>query len=124
MTPAETTRIDRLARELFLDSCDALPAGDRAALRAARREALAGRRRLPNLARFLPAGAMMAFLLAVVGGWGYLWQYPGNQADPAATTQVATSQAEADSDLYENLEFYVWLASATDPVSGGLAEIH
>ncbi|MBB3225516.1 hypothetical protein FHW69_000106 [Luteibacter sp. Sphag1AF] len=107
--------IQRRARELYLRASNEVDPVIAGRLRAARRTAL--EKPVSHAARrmLLPAGAFAMLALASL----IVWQ--PRQSSPAAPTQVMQS-AEADSDLppdadsadpalYQDLDFYGWLAS-------------
>lgn len=108
-TPADP--LQQRARQLFVQSCEQLDDTTRMRLRAARNNALADnqpRRMLPML---LPAGAMAASVLALA----ITWHYSGvpRNGQPAAPTSTASTPAtpdNADVDMYNDLDFYRWLA--------------
>ncbi len=103
------------ARSLFDSAVDGVDAATAARLRAARRAATEPRR--ASLTRLLvPAGAFAAAALAL----GLVW-HPHTGAPTASTPAVATVAGNgsdslaatdaADLDLYQNLDFYDWLAT-------------
>ncbi|HVB83636.1 MAG TPA: hypothetical protein VND63_02050 [Rhodanobacteraceae bacterium] len=113
------------ARSLFDSAVSGVDAATAARLRSARRTALQPRR--APLARFLvPAGAFAAAALAL----GLVW-HPHAGAPTASTPAVvavagsgsdALAAADAaDLDLYQNLDFYDWLA--TQPQQPGAASV-
>ena len=113
------------ARTLFDSAVSGVDAATAARLRSARRTALQPQR--APLARFLvPAGAFAAAALAL----GLVW-HPHAGA-PAASTPAVVAVAgggsdalaaadAADLDLYQNLDFYDWLA--TQPKQPGAASV-
>lgn len=119
MTP-DPDKLARRARALYLDASRRLDPALADRLRAARRQALAATpapaRLAPRL--LLPAGAFAVLALATL----VIWQ-PLRHADPPPTRAAATAPAaEADNDLppdadsadpqlYQNMEFYGWLAA-------------
>lgn len=97
-------RLERRVRETL--NRQAVDPATRDALQAARLAALDGRRPLAGR-RWVPATALAALLL-IVG----LWLYPDitEQALPQAPVDdlvVITDEDELD--LFEELEFYIWL---------------
>lgn len=120
MTP-DPDKLARRARALYLDASRQLDPALADRLRAARRRALAASHPPPSrLASrlLLPAGAFAVLALATL----VIWQ-PLRHADPAPThAAAATPAADPDSDLppdadsadpqlYQNMEFYDWLAA-------------
>ncbi len=103
------------ARSLFDGAVRGVDAATAARLRSARRAALQPRH--APIARFLlPAGAFAAAALAL----GLVWHpHAGAPATPAETVATAASTGSdslaaadaADLDLYQNLDFYGWLAT-------------
>jgi len=121
--PDETDpdKLARRARALYLDASRQLDPATAGRLRAARRQALeaarpASSRLAPRL--LLPAGAFAVLALATL----MIWQ-PLHHADQAPTHAVpSASTADTDNDLppdadsadpqlYQNLDFYGWLAA-------------
>lgn len=106
----------RHARELYRRAGPQVDPAMAARLRAARREALAGagHRRMPWM---VPAGACAVAALALVALWQPL-HGPATIATMAPTATVSADAAEAlppdadqtDPALYQNLDFYAWLA--------------
>ena len=94
-------------------STNTLDARTRARLQAARRRAIAqiGAPPIWTLSRWLlPVGVAAA--LAVVGVIGLWWLQPGAPPSMAATLEDAELLFAADNlDLYQNLDFYRWLAA-------------
>ncbi|UGB38832.1 hypothetical protein [Frateuria soli] len=113
-------RLARRARALYLDASRQLDPATAGRLRAARRQALDAARPAPRLASrlLLPAGAFAVLALATL----MIWQ-PLRHADrapshamPAAAAVDADSDLPPDADsadpqLYQNLDFYGWLAA-------------
>ena len=103
------------ARGLFDSAVSGVDAATAARLRSARRTALQPRH--APIARFLlPAGAFAAAALAL----GLVWHpHAGAPATPAVTVATAAGTGSdslaaadaADLDLYQNLDFYGWLAT-------------
>jgi hypothetical protein len=103
------------ARALHEQACEHIDAGTRIKLAAARRSALAGESRHSRRVVWLPAaGAVAACALAL----GVVWFRPQPvDSSSARAGQAAAIDTElpldADSqqlDLYQNLDFYQWLA--------------
>ena len=104
------------ARALHEHACEHIDARTRAKLVGARREALAAQGRRSHRTIWLPAaGAVAACALAI----GVVWFKPQPSGTSVASqTQAATSDSElpppdADAqqlELYQNLDFYQWLA--------------
>ncbi len=120
-------RIEQRARTLFQRASQELDPAMAGRLRAARREALLARPAGPRTVRLLlPAGAFAVVALAAL----MVWQpHRGGGIDnarpPAAAASVNTDDNElppdadsADPALYQNLDFYGWLA-ATDNTHAG-----
>ncbi|MGN2244873.1 hypothetical protein ACFWZU_15370 [Frateuria sp. GZRR33] len=120
MTP-DPDKLAQRARALYLDASRQLDPVTSGRLRAARRQALDAARTSPaRLAPrlLLPAGAFAVLALATL----MIWQ-PLHHADqapsrpmPAAATADADSDLPPDADsadpqLYQNLDFYGWLAA-------------
>ncbi|MEO6968744.1 MAG: hypothetical protein ABI132_09895 [Rhodanobacteraceae bacterium] len=110
--------VETRAREIFGDACAHVDARIGARLASARREALAAAPQPSHPRIWLPAaGAVAACALAL----GVLWFHadPGSTANMhAQKTQLAAAtdagmpiDADAEQlDLYQNLDFYQWLA--------------
>jgi ferric-dicitrate binding protein FerR (iron transport regulator) len=104
----------RRARALHEHACEHVDAATLAKLAAARREALAKHHR-PRRAIWLPAAGAAAACALVIG---LVWFKPQPDSPTVAPTQVAgTGDAELPPDadvrqleLYQNLDFYQWLA--------------
>ncbi|MBP1475560.1 hypothetical protein J7I44_14695 [Frateuria sp. MAH-13] len=120
MTP-DPDKLAQRARALYLDASRQLDPATSGRLRAARRQALEAAQ--PASARvasrlLLPAGAFAVLALATL----MIWQ-PLRHADHAPAHAVpAASTADTDTDLppdadsadpqlYQNLDFYDWLAA-------------
>ena len=109
------------ARTLFRDACNDIDGATLQRLRQARRAALAAppASRLPKL--LLPAGALAMSVLAAT----LVWQDPMTTVSPAgedftiAATIGDTAVPDDDVDLYDNLDFYTWLATQPSVASGG-----
>lgn len=121
-SPKKTDPTDRelvmRARAIYSEACANVDSRTHARLAAARRNAMAAARTPAHKRVWLPAaGAMAACALAV----GVILWRPASTPPPAQGRQVAASEAElppdADPkqmDLYQNLEFYQWLAQQPD----------
>lgn len=125
---APDTHLAQRARELYGKAAERLDPAVGARLQAARLHALAAahageRRHFGSGARWLiPSGACAAVVLAAVT----LWQpmQPSMPAGTAGTAQgsdldneLPPDAAQTDPVLYQNLDFYGWLAS-TDQTAG------
>ena len=111
----------RRARALYLDASRQLDPATAGRLRAARREALeaarpAPARRVPRL--LLPAGAFAVLALATLMIWQPLrnMDHAPSRAVPATVSVDTDSDLPPDADsadpqLYQNLDFYGWLAA-------------
>ncbi len=109
--------LERRARELFRRSCRQLPEADQQALRSTRLKAIT-RQPAPLLQRLLvPAGALAASVLALAVAWTWLpTQHPQPPIQTASNPQAADNN---DLDMYENLDFYRWLASQNNQAQPG-----
>lgn len=120
------TRFARRARALYREAADHVDADTRARLRAARLRALAPTAdRAPRVGSrwLLPGGAFAVVALAAV----MLWQpMPHDALAPGSAISSNLAGADADGDLppdaeqadpklYENLDFYGWLAANNRP---------
>lgn len=81
-------------------------------LQAARRRALATGRAGHRQRLLLPYAAAAVLLLAVSAGLWSLWP------DTDMTTRMATRGSEQVPDVYEDLDFYLWLANQGDNGNG------
>jgi hypothetical protein len=111
----------RRARALYLEASRQLDPSTAERLRAARRQALAAARPAPH--RFtsrllLPAGAFAVLALATLMIWQPLRHTASATPQAASATQPADADADlppdadsADPQLYQNLDFYDWLAA-------------
>jgi len=107
--------LTRRARALHKHACEHIDARTRAKLAAARRSAVAAKDHRPRRAIWLPAAGAVAACALVIG---VVWFKP--QPGPSSAPQQqasATSDAELpldtdaqQLDLYQNLDFYQWLA--------------
>lgn len=116
------TALEQRARELYHEAARNLDPAMAGRLRAARREALAGngaRQAQHHFARWLvPSGACAAIALAALLAWP---SAPRPMATAPDTTMAASSNEadnalppdpeQADPNLYQNLDFYGWLAA-------------
>lgn len=118
-------RIEQRARALFQRASQELDPAIAGRLRAARRDALQARPASPLTARLLlPAGAFAVIALATLMVW-QPHRGGGTTRTPAAAVSSNTDDNElppdadsADPGLYQNLDFYGWLA-ATDSTHSG-----
>lgn len=112
--------IEQRARQLYRQAAQQLDPNTASRLRAARREALHLAETSPaRIARWLiPTGAFAVLALASLMMWPSLQQNPVS----APTQAVSNSAAELDNELppdadqtdphlYQNLDFYSWLAA-------------
>lgn len=120
------TPLEQRARALYHEAARNLDPAVAGRLRAARRDALAGTRQAQHhVARWLvPSGACAAIALAALLAWPSAPHPDGGM--PAATAITATAGGEADGtlppdpeqadpNLYQNLDFYGWLAANDNP---------
>ncbi len=120
-------RIEQRARALFRQASHSLDPAMAARLRAARRDALQPASTAHRAARLLllPASAFAAVALVALMVWSP--RHPVPAATPATMVAAAVAQSPDDSELppdadsadpalYQNLDFYGWLA-ANDPPS-------
>lgn len=115
INPSDT--LDRRARDLYRQSCEGLPAGSRHRLQKARLDAVATRP--PALSRqlLMPAGALAASALALIVGWNYLPRESLSVPQPAAGASIqvpATARDGENMELYQDLDFYRWLAAQNE----------
>ncbi|HEV2621226.1 MAG TPA: DUF3619 family protein [Frateuria sp.] len=120
MTP-DSDKFARRARALYLEAGRQLDPSTAERLRAARRQALAASHPAPH--RFtsrllLPAGAFAVLALATLMIWQPLRHADSATPQEASATQTADADVElppdadsADPQLYQNLDFYDWLAA-------------
>lgn len=118
MTP-DPDKLAERARALYLDASRQLDPATAGRLRAARRQALEAAHPAPRLHRLLlPAGAFAVLALATLT----IWQpsRPGASAPSHTVSTVSAGDADsdlppdadsADPQLYQNLDFYGWLAA-------------
>ncbi|MEW9571333.1 hypothetical protein ABQJ54_06195 [Rhodanobacter sp. Si-c] len=117
-------QLEQRARELYHEAARRIDPATAGRLRAARREALAGTQhahRPHHLARWLvPSGACAVIALAAL----LVWPSAPHPAAEAPTTAAAAAASggetdnalppdpeQADPNLYQNLDFYGWLAA-------------
>jgi len=115
----------RKAQEALRASTAALPAGVLARLRESRRLAVeASARPAPAWRRHgwgLPAGALAAVFVAVLGG--ALWLNGGGQPAPANSFAAGASEdmpivLTSDSlDMYADMDFYQWMETQDQPAT-------
>lgn len=113
--------LEQRARELYHEAARRIDPATAGRLRAARREALAGTRqeqRPHRLARWLvPSGACAAIALAALLSWPSAPRPVDTAPVTAAASAGETDNAlppdpeQADPNLYQNLDFYGWLAA-------------
>ncbi len=112
-------RFEQRARALYLESVRRIDPATAGRLRAARREALAAPQHAPHhLARWLiPSGACAAIALAALLAWPSA-PHPGATVPATAAATVGEADntlppdpEQADPNLYQNLDFYGWLAA-------------
>lgn len=119
---APDNHLERRARELYREAARQLDPTTAARLRAARRAALAGSdgsslaQRLLQL--LLPAGAFAAIALAALMLSSPVQGPSGNATGLSPVTEadgdLPPDAAAADPALYQNLDFYGWLAKNGD----------
>ena len=119
--------LEQRARALYREASQHIDPATAGRLRAARRSALEMHRPAPHkTARWLvPSGACAAIALAAVMAWSPLQHHP---VSPSAQTDHSSVQlayldegdslppdpVNADPKLYQNLDFYDWLAANGD----------
>ena len=118
---ADPDDLARRARALYLDASRQLDPATAGRLRAARREALEAARPAPAglVPRLLlPAGAFAVLALATLMIWQPLrnMDHAPSRAVPATVSVDTDSDLPPDADsadpqLYQNLDFYGWLAA-------------
>lgn len=110
--------IEQRTRELWREAARHLDPATAARLRAARREALQPSDRPRQAVRWLiPSGALAAMALALMMVWQPLPHAPaaGNPAPSAALdadSELPPDAEQVDPGLYQNLDFYAWLAAS------------
>ncbi|WP_130620957.1 hypothetical protein [Dyella amyloliquefaciens] len=119
---APDNHLERRARELYREAARQLDPATAAKLRSARRAALAGSagsslaQRLLQL--LLPAGAFAAIALAALMLSSPVQGPTGNASGLSPVTEadgdLPPDAAAADPALYQNLDFYGWLAKNGD----------
>ena len=111
---------ERRAREVWREAARQVDPSTAGRLRAARREALqeAGSRHPRAAGWLIPTGAVAAIALAAMMVWQPLPQAPSATQNHLATSAVLASDNElppdaeqVDPTLYQNLDFYAWLAA-------------
>lgn len=115
MSPQSTHDLELRARSLYRQAAADVDTATAAHLREARRRALDGGHR--GAARWMvPAGAFAAAALALVVVWNPL-RGPSPHASGHAVRATVDADAElppdadaADPGLYQDLDFYAWLA--------------
>lgn len=114
MSPQTEHDFENRLRALYRRTADEVDTAAAARLRETRRRALEAAQR-PRLVRWLmPMGAVAAGLLAVV----VIWPSTSRHTGPARTgTSMSTADSSlppdpegADPAMYQNLDFYAWLA--------------
>lgn len=110
MIELDDAAFDRRLHALWQEACAELPAADRDALRRRRRAALGAPARAPRTRQhLLPLAAAASIALASL----WVWQPWTAALDPGADPAERALLAQAESsDLYENLDFYLWLAAS------------
>lgn len=119
MTP-DPDKLARRARALYLEASRQVDPATAGRLRAARRQALAAAHPAPARlgSRLLPAGAFAVLALATLVIWQPLRR--ADSAPPRAASALPATDADAelppdadsaDPQLYQNLDFYGWLAA-------------
>lgn len=128
MNSSDTRRPDRRqhetfekrAREVWRDAARQIDPGTAGRLRAARRTALQeARSPQPRVASWLiPTGALAAIALATMMVWQPLPHAPPGAQEHLGTSVVLEADNElppnaeqVDPTLYQNLDFYAWLAA-------------
>ena len=110
---------EQRARELWREAAQHIDPATAGRLRAARRQALqAARAPTHRAVRWLiPTGAFAAIALAAMMVWQPLPQHHAASAMHAASTaddldnELPPDADKTDPNLYQNLDFYGWLAS-------------
>jgi hypothetical protein len=112
--------LEQRAQALYQEACQRIDPATASRLRTARREAL-GQTRHGHARRWLlPTGALTIVALAAL----MTWQPPPNShlsmspqaanpsaQDTAMDNELPPDAERADPDLYQNLDFYGWLAA-------------
>lgn len=118
--------LEQQARKLYREAAQHVDPAIAGRLRAARRDALAAAGKPSRQHWLIPTGAFAVLALAAMMLWRPTGPIP---APPAAMSAHADSASELDSDLppdadqtdpglYENLDFYGWLAASNAPTAG------
>lgn len=127
MTSMPATRIQDRARELYRRAGPQVDVATAARLRAARREALdsPASAHQRHLRWMVPAGACAMVALAVLTVWQPLHRptpvaatTPALSTQPASTDVLPPNADQSDPALYQNMDFYAWLASQQPAKSG------
>ena len=109
----------RAARRLRA-SADSLDAATRSRLNRARQAALAELEPAPQRQRLWTAVAAASVAALAVGLWRAQSprRAPGLPADDDAAIEFELLLAEETMEMFEDLEFYLWLAESPDDVEG------
>jgi len=112
-------RLQQRARELYLEAGRRVDPATAGRLRAARRQALetAGKPSRQVSRWLIPSGAVAVIALASLMLWQPLPQGGGRPSAAVDTAADIDNELPPDADktdpvLYQNLDFYTWLASA------------
>lgn len=112
-------RLQQRARELYREASRRVDPATAGRLRAARRQALdsAGKPSHQVSRWLIPSGAVAVIALASLMLWQPLPQGSGRPAAAVDTAADLDNELPPDADktdpvLYQNLDFYTWLASA------------
>lgn len=118
-------QLGQRARQLYQDAARHIDPTTAGRLRAARRQALDAAQAPPrHLGRWLvPAGALAAIALTALMIWQPLPNTPQRQVEPTGLSASTIDQdsvlppdaEKVDPSLYQNLNFYGWLAANTPP---------
>jgi hypothetical protein len=118
MTHPSDKALERRARALYHEASRQLDPATAGRLRAARRTALQAAQAPAHgrLRSLLPVGALAAVALAALMVWQPLQRGDSAGAIPAGTTGTASElppdlETQDSPELYQNLDFYSWLAS-------------
>lgn len=116
---APDSSLQHRARMLYREAAQHIDPVTAGRLRAARRTALAAAAPASRMMRLLPTGAV-AFTLLVLMAWSPLLNHPNMPlpessavAGPIADvdSELPLDAVNADPKLYQNLDFYGWLAT-------------
>lgn len=116
----EREPLEQRARELWREAARQIDPATAGRLRAARRDALqAARAPARNATHWLiPTGAVAAIALAALMVWQPLPRASASMqahqtasAAPEADNELPPDAEQADPALYQNLDFYAWLAA-------------